>query len=268
MFTIKNYVFAESLEQAYELNQKRNNVVLGGTAWLKMGNRNIQTAIDLSNLGLDTIEEDDEAFKIGCMCTLRQMETNERLNSYFDGVIGESVIHIVGVQFRNCATIGGSIYSRFGFSDILTCLLALDTYVELYRGGIIPLNQYKDMDYDNDILVRIIIKKDNKRVSYITHRNTKTDIPALAVAVSKEEDKWNIAIGARPQRAVLIDGTEFLSKNPTVDERNNLISYIMDKVKFQSNMRGSSEYRKILAKALVNRGIDKVVSYTNIVMNS
>lgn len=260
MFTIKNYVVAESLQQAYELNQKRNNVILGGTAWLKMGSRNIQTAIDLSNLGLDTIEEDDESFKIGCMCTLRQLEVDENLNSYFDGAIAKSLIHIVGVQFRNCATIGGSVYSRFGFSDILTCLLALDTYVELYQGGIIPLNEYKDMDYDTDILVRIIIKKDKRRVSYLTHRNTATDIPALAVAVSKEDYTWNIVIGARPQRAVLIDGTEFLSGNPTEDERNNLISYIMDNVKFQSNMRGSSEYRKILAKALVNRGIDCVES--------
>lgn len=260
MFTIKNYVVAESLEQAYELNQKRNNVILGGTGWLKMGSRNIMTAIDLSNLGLDTIEEDDESFKIGCMCTLRQLEVDEKLNSYFDGVIAESLIHIVGVQFRNCATIGGSVYSRFGFSDILTCLLALDTYVELYKGGIIPLNEYKDMDYDTDILVRIIIKKDNRRVSYLTHRNTKTDIPALAVAVSKEDTKWNVVIGARPQRALLIDGTQFLSENPTQDERNNLISYIMENVKFQSNMRGSSEYRKILAKALVSRGIDSVES--------
>lgn len=260
MFTIKNYVVAESLEQAYELNQKRNNVILGGTAWLKMGSRNIMTAIDLSNLGLDTIEEDDESFKIGCMCTLRQLEVDERLNSYFDGVIAESLIHIVGVQFRNCATIGGSVYSRFGFSDILTCLLALDTYVELYKGGIIPLNKYKDMYYDTDILVRIIIKKDKRKVSYLTHRNTKTDIPALAVAVSKEDAKWNVVIGARPQRALLIDGTQFLSENPTQDERNNLISYIMENVKFQSNMRGSSEYRKILAKALVNRGIDSVES--------
>ena len=70
-----------------ELNQKKNNVVLGGIGWLKMGGRNIQTAIDLSALGLDKIEEDEECFKIGCMCTLRQLETNESLNSYFNGII-------------------------------------------------------------------------------------------------------------------------------------------------------------------------------------
>ena len=168
LFTIKNYVVAESLEQAYELNQKKNNVILGGIGWLKMGGRNIQTAIDLSTLGLDKIEEDEECFKIGCMCTLRQLETNESLNSYFDGIIAKSVIHIVGVQFRNCATIGGSVYSRFGFSDILTALLSLDTHVELFNKGIIPLSEYRDMTYDNDILVRVIIKKDNRRTTYLT----------------------------------------------------------------------------------------------------
>ena len=258
MFTIKNYVTAESLEQAYELNKKRNNVILVGTGWLKMGNRNIQTAIDLSNLGLDKIEEDEEYFKIGCMCTLRQLETHESLNSYFDGTIRKSVIHIVGVQFRNCATIGGSIYSRFGFSDILTCFLALDSYVELYKGGIIPLNEYKDMKYDNDVLVRVLVKKDKRKVSYMTYRNTATDIPTLAVAVSKNNENWNIVIGARPEKAVLLDGSPFLSSNPTEDERNNLISHIMSNVSFGSNMRGSSEYRKILAKALVTRAIDEV----------
>ena len=48
MFTIRNYVVAKSLEEAYELNQKKNNVILGGIGWLKMGGSNIQTAFDLS----------------------------------------------------------------------------------------------------------------------------------------------------------------------------------------------------------------------------
>ncbi|AQS09818.1 putative oxidoreductase [Clostridium saccharobutylicum] len=264
MFTIKNYVVTEDLAQAYELNQKKNNVILGGIAWLKMGERNIQTAIDLSKLGLDKIEEDEYSFKIGCMCTLRDMEVNESLNSYFDGAISKSLIHIVGVQFRNCATIGGSIYSRFGFSDILTCLLSLDTYVELYNGGIIPLSIFKDMPYDNDILVRIIIKKDNRKVSYLTHRMSATDIPTLAVAVSRLEDKWEIVLGARPQRAVLVNkGEEILSQNPTKEEIDFLVKHIMQEVKFGSNMRGSKEYRQILAGVFINRGIEEVIGGTH-----
>ena len=44
MLKIKNYVKAESLEQAYELNQKRSNRILGGMLWMKMSNAQIQTS--------------------------------------------------------------------------------------------------------------------------------------------------------------------------------------------------------------------------------
>ena len=67
MIKIKEYVMAESLEQAYELNQKKRNCIIGGMLWLKMGNRMVPTAIDLSNLGLNTIEENEEEFSIGCL---------------------------------------------------------------------------------------------------------------------------------------------------------------------------------------------------------
>ena len=263
MFTIKDYVVAEDLQQAYELNQKKSNVILGGIGWLKMGSRNIQTAIDLSKLGLDKIEEDEESFKIGCMCTLRDMEVSQSLNSYFSGAISKSLVHIVGVQFRNCATIGGSIYSRFGFSDILTSLLALDTYVELYNGGIIPLSDFKDMPYDNDILVRIIIKKDARKVSYLTHRMSATDIPVLAVAISKLEDKWKVVLGARPQKAMIVNKAEtILSENPTKEEIDSLVDYVIKEVKFESNMRSSKEYRQILAKVFINRAVEEIVGGT------
>ena len=126
MMTIREYKRAESLEEAWQLNQKRPNRVLGGMIWLKMENINVGTAIDLSGLGLDTIEETDEGFSIGAMVTLRQLELHPGLAAYTDGAVRESVRHIVGVQLRNLATVGGSIYSRFGFSDVLTMFLALN----------------------------------------------------------------------------------------------------------------------------------------------
>ena len=52
MLKIKEYVKAESLEQAYELNQKKTNCVIGGMLWLKMVTRNVQKAIDLGLIRL------------------------------------------------------------------------------------------------------------------------------------------------------------------------------------------------------------------------
>lgn len=67
MMTIREYKRAESLEEAWQLNQKRNNRVIGGMIWLKMENINVGTAIDLSGLGLDKIEETAEGFSVGAM---------------------------------------------------------------------------------------------------------------------------------------------------------------------------------------------------------
>ena len=199
MMTIREYKRAESLEEAWQLNQKKNNRVIGGMIWLKMEKINVGTAIDLSGLGLDTIEETEEQFSIGAMVTLRQLELDAGLAAYTNGAVRESVRHIVGVQLRNLATVGGSIYSRFGFSDVLTLFLALNASVELYKGGIVPLAEYAARPYDRDILVRLIVKKENAEFFYQSVRNSQTDIPVLTCAAARLADGcYRIAIGARP----------------------------------------------------------------------
>ena len=72
MLTIQNYKKGESLEEAYELNQKKANRIVGGMMWMRMGDNRMNTAMDMSGLGRDKIEESDEEFKIGCMTTLRR----------------------------------------------------------------------------------------------------------------------------------------------------------------------------------------------------
>ena len=97
MLKIKEYVKAESLEQAYELNQKRTNCILGGMLWLKMSNRNVQKAIDLSGLGLNQIEETEEEFRIGCMTTLRSVI----LSAYSSGTLQRLVeVYSDAMDFR------------------------------------------------------------------------------------------------------------------------------------------------------------------------
>ncbi len=62
MLQLKQYVKVANLDEAYELNQKKNSVIVGGMHWLKMSSTAYGTAIDLSGLGLDQIVETDEAF--------------------------------------------------------------------------------------------------------------------------------------------------------------------------------------------------------------
>lgn len=249
MLKIRDIIIAESLEQAYELNQKRTNRILGGMLWMRMSNNTIQKGIDLSKLGLDQIEETDDEFRIGCMVTLRDLELHAGLNAYSQDLVKKAVEDIVGVQFRNMATIGGSIFGRFGFSDVLTAFLVMDTYVELYKGGIIPLAEFAQMKKDNDILVHVIVKKSPGTFSYQAFRNTKTDFPVLAVAVSDIENSVKTAIGARPAKAKMVTA-ESLSEEE--------IPSIVKQFSFGTNMRASEKYREHLAHVLVKRAFTEI----------
>ena len=249
MMRIKEYVKAASLEEAYELNQKRSNRVLGGMLWMRMSDVQVQKAIDLSGLGLDTIEETDTEFIIGAMVTLRELELHSALNDYFENAIRDAVQDIVGVQFRNLATVGGSVFGRFGFSDVLTVLLSLHTSVELYKGGIVPLEEFVQMKRDNDILVNVRIAKTPGHFVYLTHRNTKTDFPVLAVSASKTGEEIRVAVGARPMKAELF-GAGDLSEESA--------KKLAAQVKTDSNMRASAKFRSHLAEVLITRCFDKI----------
>lgn len=153
MFTIREYAMPETLDEAYTiLKSRKGNQILGGCAWLRLGKKRINIAVDLTKCGLDYIREDDEQIEIGAMTSYRSVETCDILKKYFNGVIADSVSSIIGTQFRNTVTVGGSVYGRFGFSDFLTPLLTLDTSVVLYKRGSIPLETFMTMPYEKEII--------------------------------------------------------------------------------------------------------------------
>ncbi len=257
MLKISNYVRAKSLEEAYQLCQKRSNVILGGMLWLKMQNRSVNTAIDLCDLGLDTIEETETEYRIGAMVSLRDLEVHPGLNGLTRGAMAEAVKHIVGVQFRNVATLGGSIYGRFGFSDVLTLFRVLDARVELYGHGILTLDAFVDLPRkERDVLVRVIVPKTWRKTVYLSQRNISTDFPTLACAISQQDGTYLCAIGARPNKAVtLTDGEGILKNGITEESAAAFAGYVAEKVAFGTNLRGSAEYRKKLCAVLVRRGL-------------
>ena len=259
MITIQKYVRAQSLEEAWELNQSKRNRIIGGMLWMRLGSGSVNTAIDLSGLGLNTIEETDEEFSIGAMTTLRDLEMHAGLNSYSCNAVKNAVKDIVGVQFRNMATVGGSIWGRFGFSDVLTVFLAMDTYVELYKGGIMSLEEFASMRADNDILVRIIVKKTQGQVVYTSMRNQRTDFPVLACAVSCLDGEYRLSVGARPARArVFRDEKGILAGGITEQSAKDFAQYAGKTVHTGSNMRGSAAYRSHLVKVLTERSLQEL----------
>ena len=194
------------------------------------------------------------------MVTLRQMELHEGLSYYTEGAVKDAFRHIVGVQFRNLATVGGSLFGRFGFSDVLTLLLALDCDVELYKGGIMSIQEFAKLKRDNDILVHIVIKKTPVHICYQSVRNTVTDFPTLNLTAAIFADKMRISIGARPGKAMLFEDESGLLKgltdgSVTEEEIHTFAKEIKEKLPTGSNMRGTAEYRSHLAEVMTVRAL-------------
>ena len=234
----------QSLEEAWELNQKKRNRVVAGMMWLKMGTHSFNTAIDLCDLGLDAIEETEDEFRIGAMATLRQIEKHPGLDVYSCGAVKAALRDIVGVQFRNGATLGGSLWRRMGFSDVVAIFLAMDSSLE----------EFARMSYDNDILVRLIVKKRPGAFAYQAVRKQRTDLPTLNCVAAKVGDEYRLVVGSRPARAMLLrDERGILSGGITEESAAAFAEYAAAAVPVSGNMWGSAEYRRALVPVLVRR---------------
>ena len=246
--TIREYARPETAEEAWQLCQKRQNVVMAGNMWLRMQRRAVGTAIDLSGLGLDFVRERDGGFELGAMATLRELETHPGLEAAYAGAFARALSPIVGVQFRNTATVGGSVFARFGFSDVATLLLALDARVRLYKGGEMPLEAFQRAPFARDILLSVFVPGGAQGVGYHALRRSATDFPVLAVAAAQTAGGLRVAVGARPARAQLLCAQE----REWGDARR---AELLQGMAFGSNMRATADYRRAIADVLVRRAV-------------
>ena len=263
MFTIDELVQPETLGEASAiLTDSPDVVVLGGCGFLKLGSRRIRKAMDLSRCGLGSIGENTESIQIGAMATLYDIETHGSLRGLFNGIVSKAVGNILGTQFRRCATMGASVYSKYGFSDIIPPLMVLDTDVELLKNGRMPLKEFLDKPITRDILTNIFIKKDDRQASYQNMRNASADFPILNAAVSKAGNRWTVVVGARPARAqIAVEASRQLSEmtEDTIDA-GRIASIVSQELSFSGNNKATAEYRQAISQVLVKRAIEEVLS--------
>jgi CO/xanthine dehydrogenase FAD-binding subunit len=274
---IKAYLRAASLEEAWHLLQKsRHNRLLGGCTFLRRTRLVIQTGIDLAGLGLDYIRETGEDIRIGACTSLRDMETSGVLGGEFNGAFSRLFEHFIGVQLRNHITIGAHVYSRFGFSDIIPVLIALNARVRLYHRGEMPLRDFMSRpckDIKADILTEIILPKEKRALSFRMMRTSFNDYSLLCLAMSRRDGdrhgEWIVSAGARPGRAILAERAMARLGDPALEEKiksgpedalAGTASGIAAECNFSGNMRASGEYRRELCAVFARRIIRELLS--------
>lgn len=255
----KNYHIAESIEDVVTLMTKsKKNIILGGNHWLKMGDANYQTAIDISNLGLDTITETGDTLEIGGHVSLRQLETSPLILEYAP-IVAEAISSIVGVQFRNTARVGASVYSRFAFSDVSSALLSLDAHVEIDGSKQVSIQEYQEMPRERHFVTKIIITKEDLSHAYFTMRHNSSSLPYMNMAMTKsQDDQWRISIGARPAKPMLALETMCLLNESDSQDIERLSKTLIKEAGFHGDQYASEAFRKHLSKVFLERGVSRL----------
>lgn len=259
---IKEYFRPISLREAYELLCSDGAAIIGGGAFLNLGDRSIDKAIDISGQSLNYIKEEDSRIELGSAVTLREIEKSPILQEAFDGVLSKTAASIMGIQVRNIATIGGTIFGKYGFSDMLTVLLALDAKVELYKAGTMSLESFLNSDIQKDIVLNVAIEKKIDKAVYEGVRKVNTDFCMLNAAAAMVEGKLRLCIGGRPGRAKLAKGAmEFINTIDSTEGASGVAAILAaEELTFGTDIRATEEYRKELCKTLVKHCITEVLS--------
>ena len=256
---INEYYRASSLEDAYQkLQEGSKNAILAGGLWIKKMGQNYDALIDISTLGLNQISENKDEVIVGSMVTQRDFENSSVVRKLFNDAIAFSTREVMGVNFRNLATIGGSIMGRYPFSDVITGLLPYDVTLEFYPKNSMSLEEY--LNYKgklNAILIAIHIKKGTGKGFYKKVKTTALDFPIVNIAVAKVNNEYRIAVGARPMVAALAKkAMEYL--NSGNKEFNKAAELAVEELQFLDNKDASKEYRIDLAKVYIRRGLEEV----------
>ena len=242
---------------------------------MKLRFANPRHLVDLNFVsGTSYIQEENGTVKFGALTRHSEIE-NSHIAEHLP-ILHDCAAGIADVQIRNRGTIGGSLAEADPSGDWATVLLTQKTDIRCLspRGErTIPLADFITDAYttllEHDELVReVVVKKPDKNSggAYLAFKRSAPVYPTASAAVqlTMEGDVCKDAtivlgcVGLVPVRAQ--EAADAL-RGRKIDDK--AVATAMDAVRTatdpQPDMRGSAEYKRTLAAALVKRAIEVAV---------
>lgn len=269
LLKVKEYVKSDTIESAYEIGQMPNSIYVSGglmVAQLKLSN--VERLIDLKNLGLTYIKAQDNEFKIGANVKIADFISNLSLAHLNGDFIKNAIKEIGSTQIRNMATIGGSVAFKLGWSDVITMLITLDSNLEVYDGKIskVSVEEYAKKSMKSAIVTEIDIPQKTGTAVFEKFAKSNFDIATLNLGLKIVFDGQTIkdarvVVGSRPMISQRVrEVEEFLIGKNVKDSSEKACDLIEKVIQVGSDIRAGAEYRKALAKALLDKALRRVRS--------
>ena len=237
MLGIRHYHRPESIEEALRLLARpgiKTVALAGGTSLLAGSKLEVDDLVDLQAVGLNQVELNSGAIMVGAMVRLQQIVDSPEIPP----LVREMAKREGPNTFRNAGTLGGVVFEANWESELYASLLVHEAAVRVQTmDGTtdVPLEKFTKESLSGGLATSIIIIPGGRTANGRVVR-TPADAPIVAV-IGRQDDSGRIrlAICGVADRPVLVSED------------------LVDEVEPPADFRGSSAYRRQIAKVLSER---------------
>ena len=128
----QEYFYPSNLEEALNLLSKESTeIIAGGTHLATSKNRAKSNFVDITRLGLNYIQKDQQLVRVGSTTTITEMIESPIISEIGNGILTKACQLIADTPLRNVITIGGNIAGTYPWVGLPVVLLVLDAEVEI-----------------------------------------------------------------------------------------------------------------------------------------
>jgi CO/xanthine dehydrogenase FAD-binding subunit len=244
-------------------------VLAGGTDLLfdiEDGRIAPQRLVSLRRLPWRTLDWSGETLTIGSTLPLRSLENDPDVRTKIPGLY-QAIRGVGSVALRHQATLGGNLGRSAPASDLIPMLLALDAEVDLVgpeRERRVPIGEFVIASRTTALtpgeLIRSVRIPEARPSAYLWQRvRPFHDISHMAVAVaySRREKHWRVAVSGFPPRPILVAAAEAAlhGPDPTPAEVASAGEAVAKQAPIVADRRASEAYRRQLVRPLLVRAI-------------
>jgi len=268
LYRLREYHRPTDLEEALRLLQRtdiRTVPLAGGTELIGRGGAEIEAVVDLGALGLDFIEREGNALRLGAMVRLQAIV--ERLEEVADGLLAGAARRMAGWNIRNMATLGGSLVGSGLHTPLSVALAALGARLAItgqdellpWPVGEIPRGQ---------LITAVVIDLPEGAVGtgYEQVGRTPADHPIVcAAAVASRSIQGEVhtrtAVGGLLVRSLSIVDQAIGGDVPAAVEAvaAQIAPPSLPEMACLSDYRGSAEYRRAVAPVVARRALTTAI---------
>jgi carbon-monoxide dehydrogenase medium subunit len=275
-----NYIEPSQLSEALNILAEDDEArcLAGGATLVAMMNADLiepSTLVGLRRIKeLVGVTDADDHIRIGAMTTHNQIAAEAKLIGNAS-VIRDAAGQIAHSAIRNMGTVGGSICHADPNADFPGALVAANARLEVVSASATRLILIDEFFLDfletsleeGEILSAILIPKDpsdakGRHLKFSrTHGDYATISISLVLAMTGDKCTYaRIAVGSAGPTPIHLDEADALLTGSVLTEEriNEAARLLVDASDPVDDVRGSSEYRRMIIPGLLNRAVNEV----------